>query len=359
MTKLIPCLLMGALCLPGTVSAQYKRSTVTPPSPFASSDRTIHYEPQRNEPANSGIFGIVVNPAYLDVHGLNLNIGGGAEFFYTWRSLLRISGGYYFAYADNIGGENHKGEPNEDWVSYGTAVNVKPSSSIHLLLSPTISSWEKTDDYHITLGKADRNSIAVSRVSGTVLKAITGRLGYVVDKRMIETKNGIAFETNTPAFNYNYQGEVYPLRPENLDKGNTMMQSNIAVIGVALTTFRDMKITLDDDRYTGRRQEKSQTDVFFDLLYAHQLQFQDMIYYHSLEYPTQKQAKGHLPQRLDLSATPVNKLGARVGYQFIGMYKRNFGAKCLIELGLRPGPSNAEGNLYLQITYGIVFGAKP
>ena len=348
MKNLRPLFIFGALILPFAGNAQY-----TP-----TSNRTINYELERNEPANSGLFGVSVNPAYVDGSSLNNNVGGGLELFYTFKSYLRISGSYHIAYLDNITGDDNKDAPYGDWNEYGTPVKSKKSSRFGILVSPTLTSWEKESNYHITLGSAGYRTVAVTRVRANVMRALTGRFGYQVDNRVIQSKNSDLFKTTTPDYVYYYQGDAYTLKATNLSSSSTMMKSNIVVIGIGYTSFRDVKITLDDERYSGRREEKSQTDLFFDILYAHKLSLQDMIYYHSLDNVTDEGR--HLPQRLDLSATPLNKAGFRIGYQVLSMYRPSFGSKIILEAGLRPGPKteNKDTNLYGQITFGFVFGGR-
>lgn len=346
MKNLRPLFIFGALFFPFAGNAQYKST---------SSDKTIFYKLERNEPANSGLFGVSVNPAYVDLNSPNLNIGGGLELFYTFKSHLRITGGYHIAYFDNIGGDAEKDAPYGSWNSYGTPVKSRKSSCLDVLVSPTIFSWEKEKNYHITLGSAGYRTIAVTHVRGNVMKALTARLGYQVDNRIVQPKDGNAFKTTTPAYVYYYQGNPLPLMPDNMASSSTMIKSDIAVIGIAYSSFRDIRISLDNAKYTGRREEKAQTDLFVDFLYAHKLNLQDMIYYHSLP-----EGGKQLPQRLDLSATPLTKTGFRIGFQTISMYHPNFGSKFAFEFGSRPGIKTADknSNLYGQITFGFIFGGR-
>ena len=133
----------------------------------------------------------------------------------------------------------------------------------------------------------------------------------------------------------------------------------MAVIGIGYTTFRDVKISVANDaHFSGRREERAQVDLFVDLLYAHKLSLQDMLYYHSLDNATDEGR--HLAQRLNLSATPLTKTGFRVGYQVMSMYRPNFGTKILLEAGVRPGIKTEakDTNLYGQFTIGFIFGGR-
>jgi hypothetical protein len=299
-------------------------------------------------------------PVYLDGNKLNLNIGGGAEFFYTYNSLLRVSGGYHFAYLDNLTNGDDTKAPSSysDWQEYGTALKPTKSKRFGLMVSPTLVSWERDANYHITLGSAGYRTVAVTRVNGKILRSITGRFGYQVDDRIIQDKDGLPFKNTTPEYVYHYQGDSYTLTPSKLSFSSTRIRAEMAVIGVGLTTFRDVKITLDDDQYKGRREEKAQIDFFVDLLYAHKLSLQDMLYYHSLDFVTDEGR--HLAQRLNLSTTPVSKTGVRIGYQVLTMYRKNFGTKFLLEGGVRPGikADTKNANMYAQFTIGLIFGGR-
>lgn len=347
-----PLFICGALALSFTGYAQWNRHKGKDDE-----DRTINYELKRNEPTKSGLYGVVINPVYLDGNKLNLNIGGGVEFFYTFKSDLRISGGYHFAYIDNLTNYGHTDAPGGDADNYGTAVKTYRSKRYGILVSPTIKKWEKEGSYHITLGSAGYRTIAVTRVHGTILRSLTGRFGYQVDDRIISSADGAPFITTTPEYEYHYEGDTYTLSPTNIYESTTRMRTDMAIIGIGYTTFRDIKITLDDDQYTGRREEKSQTDLFFDVMYANKISLQDMLYYHSLHNYTQEYK--HLRQRLDLSATPLSKMGFRAGLQVLSMYRPNFGTKFLLEGGARPGLKGGKmTNLYAQFTLGFVFGGR-
>jgi hypothetical protein len=350
-----PLFIIGALTLPFTGIAQ--RNKNVPPS-TTGEDKTVYYDMIRNAPSRSGLFGVIVNPVYVDINNLNLNIGGGAEFFCTYQSKLRLSGGYHFAYGDHLTGENTKAPESSSISEYGTAVNTNKSFNYNVMVSPTLYSWEKESNYHITLGSAGYRTVAVTRVHGKVMKALTGRFGYQVDERIIQNESGLPFKNTTPPYVYHNEGQTYTFTPENLATSSSRIRAEMAVVGFAYTSFRDVKITLDDSQYKGRREEKAQHDLYVDLLYAHKLSLQDMVYYHTLYYATQEYRQ--IPQRLNLTTTKLNKTGVRAGYQVITMYKPNFGTKFLLEAGIRPGikSEGKNGNKYVQFSVGFIFGGR-
>jgi hypothetical protein len=168
------------------------------------------------------------------------------------------------------------------------------------------------------------------------------------------------FATKTPPYIFYSQGTSYTETPSNFQESSTMMQSGIIVMGLGLSTFRDIKISLDDnERYTGRREERTQSDFFIDFLYANKLMLQDMIYYHSI-YNSNTGETGHLPQRLNMSATPLSKTGFRIGWQQLAMYGRHFGGKFGIEAGVRPGikTGDFQSSVYGQVSFSLFFGGK-
>jgi hypothetical protein len=198
----------------------------------------------------------------------------------------------------------------------------------------------------------------VGRAKGKYLKAITARLGYQADHRLVESSGGIAYNNATPVYNYNFEGQVYPLSPDNLVTSSSMIRSGIITAGIGWSSFYDLKIELLDDTYKGRREQKGQDDLFLDVLYAHSMTVEDMIYYHALEPRTGEYE--HLPQRLDISRTPVKKIGARLGYQTIAMYSPHFGVRSQLEVGIRPGPQTLDNKtgFYFQATLGLIFGGR-
>jgi hypothetical protein len=353
MKKWYPLLIVGALLLSLAGKSQDRSEP----------DDEVGYKLLRNEPDKSGLLGVSLEPVSLDMSRLNVNVGGGFTLYYTFNSLLRISGGYRYAYLDNFLNEKHKEEPVGDWDSYGIPYKSERTSCLSFLISPTIFSSIKEKEYTVVLGRTGYRTMAVTHVPGNVMKALTGRLGYMVDNKVIESNNGLSFKTTASPYVYHYQ-DVYQqdqtlvLTPDNLSTSATIMKSNIAVIGVAYTAFHDLKVKLRDSRFRGTRQETRQTDFFVDFLYAHQIRLQDMIYYHSVYVPSV--GGGHMPQRLDLSATPLRKTGFRFGFQVANMYSSNFGTKFALEAGVRPGvkPEGNTGKLYGQITFGFLFGGR-
>ena len=302
--------------------------------------------------------GVILTPAIVDVNSTNINIAGSLGFFYTFKSKWGVTGHYRYSYLDNPKGSGQDGEPYGTVDSRGVPLAYKKASQIEIVVKSAFLSWEKSSKYHIQLGIAGPRTIAVGRVEGNIVRALTGRLGYQMDNRIIESETGIPYATNQPIYNYHHEGNVYPLERTFLTNSATMMQSNVVVAGIGYSSFRDIKLDIDDERYNGRREEKAQTDLFLDVLYAHNLKLQDMIYYHSLYPYTDEYNK--LPERLDLTPTKLNKVGARLGFQSLVMYSPWFGTKYVVETGLRPGPKfdNFTGNAYFQITIGFIFGGR-
>jgi len=351
MKYLKPLILFGVLALPFAGRSQFKKSSGT--------DNTISYELERNNPSNMGLFGVIVTPVYLGGNRTSASLGGGAEAFYSYKSYFRITAGARIAYVDNFSGVSRKQEPFENWNSYGIPVSSKKSSRLDVMTMTNILSWEKEKNYHIVLGSAGYRTVAVTRVRGKVMKALTGRLGYQFDNCSVADDAGV-FATKTPPYIYYYQGTGTPQTPSNLQESSTMMQSGIVVIGLGLSAFRDIKISLDNSKYTGRREERSQSDFFIDFLYAHKLSLQDMIYYHSMYNSNNTGEPDHLPQRLDMSATPLSKTGFRIGWQQLAMYGQHFGTKFGIEGGVRPGikTGDFQSDVYGQVSFSLFFGGK-
>jgi hypothetical protein len=329
--------------------------------PKLSQDPT-YYQLVRNEPAHSGLFGLTVLPAIVNVSSLNLNISGGLGVFYTYESKFGLSATYQRAYLDDLKGSSRDDIPAGDADSYGIPVNYTKSSLLDIQTKTTAVSWEKEGYYHLHLGRTrigGQPAEVIGRAKGVILQAITARLGYQFDNRLVESSgSGISYSNSTPVYNYHFGGQVYPLTPDNLATSSTMVKAGVITAGIGYSTFRDIKIELQDDTYTGRREEKSQTDLFLDVLYAQSMTVQDMIYYHALQPRTGEYL--HLPQRLDISQTPVNKVGVRAGVQTLSMYTPHFGVKTLLELGIRPGPQtmDKQEGFYFQATFGLVFGGR-
>ena len=329
---------------------------VVPSAPKLYRDTTL-YSLLRNDPSHSGMFGLLLVPISINGSYLNLNASGGLGFFYTYESMFGISATYQRAYIDDVAGNDKDNIPAGTADSWGIPANYHKSSNLDIRTKLTAVSWEKEGTYNLHLANT-RNGEVVGETKGTIFHAITARLGYQLDNRLIESSTqGINFVNSTPVYNYNYEGQTYPLTPTDLQTSSTMVKSGIVAAGIGYSTFRDIKIELHDDTYHGRREERSQSDLYFDVLYAQSIKVEDMIYYYSEE---QTPGAGHLPQRLDVSKTPVNKLGFRVGTETIACNQPHFGWKVLIEAGMRPGPQTIDKQepFYLLLTIGMAFGGR-
>ncbi|RBL89097.1 hypothetical protein DF182_21410 [Chitinophaga flava] len=334
-------------------------ATNTPVSPKKYYQDTILYELLRNEPAASGLSGISLHLANVDI-GPNLNIGSGIGVFYTYRSLFGASLDYNYAFLDNMGdksGNKGKPGPNQSW---GLPASYRKANRLELRTKLLLTSWEKQSSYHVVAGttKIGGSTATVGgRIKARKLKGITLRTGFQLDNRVMDPDNSgtqmSSFVTSTPPYQYHVDGQVEELS-RNLSSSTAMLHSGIAAVGIGLSTFTDLKVAFKDETYKGRSEEKTQHDLYIDMLYAPVLKVEDMIFYQSLY-----EQGIHMPQRLDLSPTPLSRAGARLGYSVMGM-NNHFGIRYNLELGIRPGikGNNISSNAYLQITAGFIFGGR-
>lgn len=319
---------------------------------------TVYYVKLRNTPQNSGMVGIVLTPLTVDLNKTNLNFMAGIGAYYTYRSDVGISAQYNFAYVDNLSGENGATKPS-DWQSYGIPLKYKKATRLDLQVKVPVLRFMREGAYHLTMGRNSMGTIETGRVQGKVMRALTARMGYIIDNRIQEysVNGGIPYQTTTPG--YQYPGAEYPEQFSNLPTSSAMLQSGIITLGVGWSTFWDMKIKLNDPDYHGRRRESAQSDLYFDILYAHQLSLQDMVYWHDVR-DNWTQVHESIPQRINLDGTPLRKVGARIGAQVISCYRRNFGLKIGAEAGMNPGLRMPAINdqLYFRLTWGLVFGGR-
>jgi hypothetical protein len=319
----------------------------------------LTYQQERNDPKNTSIWGVAITLASIEGSSMNSNMTGGAGLFYTYKSVVGISADYYIGYFDLITGSNKNNKPNRalDETSYGIPVNYQKPSLLDLQAKISIYSWDAAGFYDAYLGHErvhGRRVNKVGRIRTTNRKAITGRVGYMVDNRVLESSNGIGFVTNTTPYSYVYNGEPYTVYPDHLATSAAMLRSGIINVGVALSTFSDFKANLSEVRKKGREEQTSQTDIYIDLLYAQSQNLQDIVYYHMPNNTDEV-----IPQRIDISGTPLNKAGVRIGYSGKTL-NRFFGWKYGVEAGIRPGLKTTEstGNAYVKLTIGVIFGGR-
>lgn len=133
MNKLRALLLLGAIGASCSTYSQKKPAD----------DKTVYYTLERNDPANSGLFGVGLLPAIVDVNELNINVAGGLEAFYTYQSKFRASASYRISYLDNPKGSGQDGIPYGTVESRGIPMDYKKASQINLQASYSFMSWEK------------------------------------------------------------------------------------------------------------------------------------------------------------------------------------------------------------------------
>ncbi|WP_291919073.1 hypothetical protein [Chitinophaga sp.] len=310
---------------------------------------TVLYELVRNEPAHSNLFGISVHPVVVDAYKPNLSISGGVGVFYTYRSAFGVSLNTQIGYLENMDGIHGSDKPS--YESYGVPVKNRASKRLELQTKFTLHSWTKEIKYPMHISYSREGEMSGS-VPGTMVRAITGRLGFIHDLKKIEGNGMMPLETSkTPYVLHMDDGTDQELGRTGLKNSTVLLQSEVITAGIALSTFRDMKINLKDEQYRGKRDLKAQTDLFIDVMYAPSMKYEDLLYsYHVYQA---NQMYEILPVTSSFSRT-----GARVGYQSMSMGKF-FGTKYIIELGLRPGPTLPNSaNAYFQLTYGVIFGGR-
>jgi hypothetical protein len=330
-------------------------------APTEPSDRkyykdTIYYSDVRNEPENSGLYGIALHVANIDMDGRNMNMGLGLEGFYTYKSLLGVSLCGYMPYLDAI--KNRTDEKPYGWEMYGVPTKYQRMLRVELQTKLSVLTWEKKASYGIAVPSGIPGVAGVGNIKGKKLKAITARLGYHMENKTIENINGIPFATTTPP--YTYYSAAYPdgypltLGETSLSASNAMMRSHIIAAGIGLSSFRNMEVWLVKQKRNDA--SAGQRDFYVDLLYAASISLQDIVYNHRLP----EGSDAVIPQRLNLAATPMKKIGFRVGYEAINMIWRRVGTKFGIEAGMRPGPKMAtsDDNSYFRLRMGLLFGGR-
>jgi hypothetical protein len=285
-----------------------------------------------------------------------MNMSVGFEGYYTYKSLFGINLLGYMPYLDAI--KNRTDQKPFGWEVYGVPTKYQRMLRAELQTKLSILTWEKETSYGIAVPSGIPGVAGIGSVKGKKLKAITARLGYHFENKVIENDNGIPFATTTPT--YTYYSEAFPegypltLTETSLRSSNAMMRSHIIAAGIGLSAFRDMEVWLVKQKKSDA--SAGQRDFYVDLLYAASLSLQDIVYYQRL--PEGNDA--NMPQRLNLDATPMKKIGFRVGYEALNMLWPRFGTRFGLEAGMRPGPKMAtsEDNAYFRLRIGIVIGAR-
>ncbi|HEY9259629.1 hypothetical protein [Chitinophaga sp.] len=310
---------------------------------------TLIYDVVRNEPECSNLYGVSIQPVILDVYRPSMSIAGGIGLFYTYKSAVGVSLNFQTTYLEHADGLHESDKPT--YESYGVPARDRVSKQLELQTKFTLASWKKITKYPMHVSYTEMGEMS-GRVPGTTLKAISGRLGFIHDLRKIEGEGNLPLvTTQAPYVLHMDDGTDQELPRTGLDESTVLLQSEIITAGVAWSTYRDMKIQLKDKQYRGRRELKTQADLFIDVMYAPSMKYEDLLY----SYPVY-QSNG--TNELLKVTSPFSRTGARIGYQSMGM-GRFFGTKYIMELGLRPGPAlSSYANAYFKMTYSLIFGGR-
>lgn len=306
--------------------------------------RPVNAELSANDPWGTSMIGGTLVPAQLDISSSNLSlrVEGGA--YFNYKTILNISSQFNYAYLDNIGGTDDmkRGVP----VGYAHATNFEVQGQY------SIASWERPHaNYNLKLSGNNEG-----KMKALAVKAFTSRVGFMMDNRVQErSNNGLPFATTTAPFVLHADRTVTTLAPDKLQYSAAMVKTDVVSVGIGYSVFKNVKLNVVDERFSGRKELTSRSDLYLDVLYAAKINVQDIIYYHDIAG-----SNDDIPQRLNLAATPLRKVGARIGYQYIGFAKRNVGGKCLFELNYKPGLQidQATAALGIKVSYGLIFGGK-
>lgn len=330
---------------PASSSADGK--TKTPPQKVSTD--AVGYDVVRNEPQYSNLYGVSIQPAILDVCKSDMSMAGGIGLFYTYKSAVGIDLNFQTVYMENLDSKHGNYKPSNE--SYAVPEKNRTSKRLELQTKFTVASWKKTIKYPMHVSYADMGESSGS-VPGTMLRAVSGRLGFIHDLRKIHGDGILPLETTqAPYVLHMEDGTDKELPRTALDESTVLVKSEIITAGIAWSTYRDMKIALKEESYKGRKEMKTQTDLFIDVMYAPSMKYEDIKYFY------QGDQNNQVSELLKVTS-PFSRTGARMGCQVMSMGKF-FGSKYVFEWGVRPGPNlPSYANAYFRATYSLIFGGR-
>lgn len=293
--------------------------------PELSSEKTYNYKILRNDPKNARNFTGILEPLYVDLNGLNINAGFNGGFKYRFKNVVAVDLNYRRAYIQLTEDEF------DEFSTHGFSKYENPkenSLNIQLEISP-IKKVKKVD---VTVKlKSSGNVTYVAEVPADRLNLMSIRTGLqkgvgLVSGEMIYfegTPVGTDVSESFGGFNFS---NVYRYSTIN--------------IGFSYTNITDLITHWED---FGERKTESSFEIYGDLLIAAVMELDNMYVGSSGNYI-----------EMDLSDTPKNRVGGRVG--FTDRSLSSVGVSYGGEIGIRPGPVE-NTNLYLTFRLGIAFSA--
>lgn len=318
-------------------------STIQAQKKNAKLDSVLVYSIISNNPKNAEKLTINIVPLKVDLYFPNSSLDVKLSAEYNLDNVVSVGIAYDLAYTDRWN------EPFLSYTSYkATSLNVsKPKTSIDFFGEILFNRKIVKETYSFSMNP---RSVVVlyTDIAGKAYKYNSIRFSYQYFQSYVGDVN--VFTGDEVGFSYRGISEI---------AGGTMLYGNIILFGISRT--KRNYIDLDFVKY-GRKYYKSKNQIYFDILYAPEMQFENMILYEDVAFDAYgniisignnssqyEYTKTYLEYTVD-KYTKKSPFGFRMGY--MTNHIKSFGGVIGFEIGCRPGPFSLLSNLYIQASIG-------
>jgi len=326
--NLIIILLLSIVAIPFQGHAQKKKT-----KPKKETSDQYSYTIVTDDPEALRNLNFIIDPVYVDINDVNLNLGWDAQIRYNFQNTFGVSVKYSKAYL----------EPNTRSQYVSPVGGVSPFTNLEIGASYNLSSETDSKEEKVTVksvGNVDYYMLIPAKTM--ITKAL--RAGYIHINTYAE--GNIAFS----GYDISDPSKTVSGMNGYVNDGNfgTVMDESIIYFGYSKTTSTNLKVKYKN---YGNKGFATSSGWYADIMFAPVINYAD--------------AQVRIPQGSaspDIFTTfhvndnsPKFPLGARIGYTSsqLTTIGWNFGA----EAGLRPAPDPLSG-LYILINFGISLNVK-
>jgi len=296
---------------------------------------TFTFTTIRNDPDGRPNLTLLLNPAYLEFYGLNINMGAEASIHYSIHNKINFWGLYKQAYIELV--NKYTVDQNNSYGGPATGPTTLKNGEVGV----EYNFKSVTDPYDESIFMGRYLEHAINR---SITANYLDNYGLRISAQYFETY---------------FSGDQIPLSGYYINDpskkifslGNgtlgTVMQENIIGIGTSRTGIHDLLVS---NSSLGKRETQYKTYLYGDILFAPAISYTNVIMKNYGDLSRQQFTGFNVN-----SATTKSRIGFRAGFTFNDLSKVGFTFS--LETGVRPGPDFVSG-LYFMGKFGIALNGK-
>lgn len=331
---------------------------------------TAYVDIIRDAPGKTNFWTIGLIPLNMDFsssHYLSFRVGGELQYHHPKFS---VRADLKYAVVDNFHADGYTGEKYvaDPYIEYEQGKDVVVPDDYQKGIQGTVLAWftlkgvttEKEESVYLgTSASYGQQVDNFTQFKVKTYKTWSARVGASYYRSVQQSENAVDLRTDEPPITVidPSTGETYTydLYDESLDYGVVMLRSTYLSAGIGRRKVGDLKFNLKNTKTKGIKESTTLSEWYVDVLYAPSVKLGRIDFFDFTSNPDK-----HTLHNISVDPTPINHLGARVGYRFEGIKKRA-GWGYQIEIGSRPGIKNQFDpwfNTYVDTGLLFFFGGR-